>query len=67
MSGIGHGDIWPRNVVKGPRGLRLIDFSHAFVHDCLGSVCEELAILQELLDLGRFTLRKRLFGWYMIN
>jgi tRNA A-37 threonylcarbamoyl transferase component Bud32 len=52
MSGLFHGDVEPRNVVKGPRGIRLIDFSHAFEHDCLGSVCEELVVLREYLDLG---------------
>jgi hypothetical protein len=56
MAGLFHGDVEPRNVVKGPRGMRLIDFSHAFEeHDCPGSECYELEIVRNYLGLGRFT------------
>jgi serine/threonine protein kinase len=67
MSGIAHRDIEPWNVVKGPRGIRLIDFSHACEHDCLGSECGDLTDLRKYLDLGRCTLDSVFSVWYMIH
>jgi hypothetical protein len=46
MAGVWHGDLRERNVIKGHRGLRIVDFSHAGLHDCPGPDCDELDLLQ---------------------
>jgi len=52
MAGVLHEDLEPRNVVWGPVGPTIIDFSHSSLHDCAGpGKCEEL--VQAYTDIWR--------------
>ncbi|KAJ7243236.1 hypothetical protein C8J57DRAFT_1366235 [Mycena rebaudengoi] len=55
-AGVVHGDVFPRNVVRRPRGaLCFIDFGAATLrHRCPGPTCRELFSLQKDLGLGCF-------------
>ncbi|KAJ7192138.1 hypothetical protein GGX14DRAFT_380446, partial [Mycena pura] len=52
-AGVLHGDVFPRNVVRRPRGaLCLVDFGRATLdHLCPGRRCQELSDLREALAL----------------
>ncbi|KAJ7631028.1 hypothetical protein FB45DRAFT_554832 [Roridomyces roridus] len=48
-AGVCHNDITPSNVVRGPQGVRLIDFGESHVgHSCEGT-CSELRRLEQVL------------------
>jgi serine/threonine protein kinase len=53
-AGVNHNDINPANIVLSDRGqLRLIDFSHSTLHDCLGKGrCPELLEVDMLVNVG---------------
>ncbi|KAJ7256768.1 hypothetical protein C8J57DRAFT_1344243 [Mycena rebaudengoi] len=55
-AGVVHGDVFPRNVVRRPRGaLCFIDFGAATLgHRCPGPTCRELFSLQRDLAFGCF-------------
>jgi hypothetical protein len=57
-AGIAHGDFEPRNVVQSSRKwLRIIDYSHAYLHRCHPHRCEELTrAATELQCAGFFKL-----------
>jgi tRNA A-37 threonylcarbamoyl transferase component Bud32 len=69
MAGVWHGDLRERNVIKGHRGLRIVDFSHAELHDCPGPDCDELDLLRIALGIGqsRFPFLRLPFGLLTVS
>ncbi|KAJ7668138.1 hypothetical protein B0H17DRAFT_224909 [Mycena rosella] len=53
-AGVLHGDVEPRNIVRGARGaMSVIDFGHARMgHVCPGNGCEEPVHLRGCLDIA---------------
>jgi hypothetical protein len=77
MSGVRHGSLHRRNITKGPRGIRIIDFSssqrdhHCVAFESKASECEELEEFRARLGLGRSTLenvfRVRMFDLLILT
>jgi hypothetical protein len=66
--GVLHGDFRPANVLNGPRGFVLIDFSHSDVgHICPhDSPCWELQSVQSQLNLNDDNLQNK-WIWIMFK